>query len=51
LVSRGDVIGFTGDSGYSEAPHLHYEITRLSDERQLCPTGENGFDDGSWLTR
>lgn len=26
LVKRGDLIGFVGSSGRSEAPHLHYEI-------------------------
>ena len=25
-VKRGDVIGFVGSTGRSEAPHLHYEI-------------------------
>ena len=50
-VRRGDVIGFTGDTGYSEAPHLHYQITRLSDGRALCPTAEAGFADGGWLLR
>lgn len=25
-VKRGDIIGFVGSSGRSEAPHLHYEI-------------------------
>jgi murein DD-endopeptidase MepM/ murein hydrolase activator NlpD len=48
-VHRGDVIGFTGDAGYSEAPHLHYQIIRLSDGAQLCPTSEAGFVDGGWL--
>jgi len=50
-VRRGDVIGYTGDAGYSEAPHLHYQIVRLSDGRSLCPTGEAGFTDGGWLLR
>ena len=50
-VRRGDVIGFTGDTGYSEAPHLHYQITRLSDGARLCPTSEPGFDDAGWLFR
>ena len=50
-VRRGDVIGYTGDAGYSEAPHLHYQIVRLSDGAQLCPTSEEGFADGGWLER
>ncbi len=50
-VRRGDVIGFTGDTGYSEAPHLHYAITRLSDGARLCATNEPGFDDAGWLLR
>ena len=41
-VRRGDVVGYTGDSGYSEAPHLHYQITRRSDGARLCP------GDGGW---
>lgn len=48
-VKRGDVIGFSGDSGYSEAPHLHYAIRRLTSANLLCPTNEPGFDDAGWL--
>jgi hypothetical protein len=50
-VKRGDVIGYTGDAGYSEAPHLHYAITRRNDGTALCPTSETGFADGGWLFR
>lgn len=50
-VRRGDVIGYTGDAGYSEAPHLHHQITRLSDEAKLCPTDEEGFGENGWLER
>ena len=47
-VRRGDVVGFSGDAGYSEAPHLHYTIRREGGEL-LCPTEESGFADGGWL--
>ncbi len=51
-VHAGDVIGYTGDTGYSEAPHLHYEVAALGAEpRWLCPTREEGFEDGGWLFR
>lgn len=50
-VKRGDMIGYTGDAGYSEAPHLHYAITRRSDGAALCPTEEAGFADNGWLFR
>jgi murein DD-endopeptidase MepM/ murein hydrolase activator NlpD len=48
-VRRGDVIGFTGDAGYSEAPHLHYVVARVGSGEKLCPTREPGFSDGGWL--
>lgn len=50
-VRRGDVIGYSGDSGYSEAPHLHYAIRRAGAGNLLCPTAEAGFEDGGWLFR
>ncbi len=48
-VRRGDVIGVTGDSGYSEAPHLHYAIRPALEENALCPTREAGFSRAGWL--
>lgn len=50
-VKRGQVVGFSGDAGYSEAPHLHYAIKRLGAANSLCPTAEPGFDDAGWLFR
>jgi len=50
-VRKGDVIGFTGDSGYSEAPHLHYAIRPAGEMNALCPTTEPGFEDNGWLFR
>lgn len=50
-VRAGDVIGFTGDSGYSEAPHLHYAIRPAGEMNALCPTTETGFGQGGWLFR
>ncbi|MDX1278513.1 M23 family metallopeptidase [Oceanihabitans sediminis] len=34
-VKRGDVIGFVGSTGRSEAPHLHYEV--FKDEQRINP--------------
>jgi murein DD-endopeptidase MepM/ murein hydrolase activator NlpD len=49
-VAAGDLIGYSGDSGYSEAPHLHYVIERVG-SGSLCATNEAGFDDAGWLFR
>lgn len=34
-VKRGDLIGFVGSTGRSEAPHLHYEVWK--DEERINP--------------
>jgi murein DD-endopeptidase MepM/ murein hydrolase activator NlpD len=34
-VKRGDLIGFVGSSGRSQAPHLHYEI--FKDDKRINP--------------
>jgi murein DD-endopeptidase MepM/ murein hydrolase activator NlpD len=34
-IKRGDVIGFVGSTGRSQAPHLHYEIAK--DGRKINP--------------
>ncbi len=47
-VDRGSLLGYTGDTGYSEAPHLHYAIAR-ADGSPLCPTSEPGVPNGGWL--
>jgi murein DD-endopeptidase MepM/ murein hydrolase activator NlpD len=50
-IRRGDLVGYSGDAGYSEAPHLHYTIQRAGSNTLLCPTNEEGFDDGGWLLK
>jgi murein DD-endopeptidase MepM/ murein hydrolase activator NlpD len=49
-VDRGDMLGMSGDAGYSEGPHLHYTVRRAGGGL-LCPTGEAGFEDGGWLLK
>ena len=43
LVAKGDVIGFSGNTGSSDGPHLHFEIRDTQTEKIINPL-YFGFD-------
>jgi murein DD-endopeptidase MepM/ murein hydrolase activator NlpD len=34
-IQTGELIGYSGNTGYSAFPHLHFEVFKLSDGRQV----------------
>jgi murein DD-endopeptidase MepM/ murein hydrolase activator NlpD len=47
-VEKGDVIGFVGNVGYSEVPHLHYQVVTPDRQQKFCPTQE-ALPNSGWL--
>jgi hypothetical protein len=39
-VRRGDVIGYVGNTGYSDVSHLHYQIITPDRNTKYCPSAE-----------
>ena len=49
-VQHGDVIGFVGNTGYSDVAHLHYQVLTRDRQTKFCPTTEQ-FPYNGWLFR
>jgi hypothetical protein len=47
-VQRGNVVGFVGNTGYSDVPHIHYQVVTRDRGTKYCPTSEDGGTAG-WL--
>ncbi len=45
---KGDIIGSVGNTGYSDVPHLHYQIVTKDRSTKFCPTREQ-FPSSGWL--
>ncbi|NMC54189.1 MAG: peptidoglycan DD-metalloendopeptidase family protein [Chloroflexi bacterium] len=47
-VTKGQVIGLSGNLGFSTGPHLHLALQRISDSRYLDPYGWWAEGDDPW---
>lgn len=51
LVECGEVLGLVGSSGYSSAPHLHFEVEGLRGERWDPFAGPESQDFSLWISQ
>jgi hypothetical protein len=47
-VEAGAVVGYVGNTGYSEVHHLHYQIVTRDRQTKFCPTRED-LPGAGWL--
>ncbi len=49
-IKKGQPVGFVGNNGYSDVPHLHYQVVTKDRKTKYCPTDEP-FPSAGWLFR